>query len=236
MGCGASQLASDPNSSEASALYNRNTTEARKVFTLFDKEQSGTIYTAQLAMALRALGFNPTSGELKNMIQLVDPAGTGQLDFDAFCVAWNNADTLMGKEDLEEEMYQVFSLLDRDRDGYITTSELMRMFRTKGISTTARLASWQEQLKFNVEEHKLDFVQFLQLLMPSAPVVSPPGSTNSQPPSRAASRRTSLQSSPNTVTPFELNPLPASQPVPPITDVDGPFKRQSEIPCAGQQR
>ena len=51
---------------------------------MFDTSGSGTIEAKELKVALRALGFEPTKEEIKNLIGNFDKDGTGRIDFHEF--------------------------------------------------------------------------------------------------------------------------------------------------------
>lgn len=51
---------------------------------MFDTSGSGTIEAKELKVALRALGFEPTKEEIKNLIGNFDKEGTGKIDFHEF--------------------------------------------------------------------------------------------------------------------------------------------------------
>ena len=51
---------------------------------MFDTSGSGTIESKELKVALRALGFEPTKDEIKNLIGNFDKVGQGRIDFHEF--------------------------------------------------------------------------------------------------------------------------------------------------------
>lgn len=51
---------------------------------MFDTSGSGTIESKELKVALRALGFEPTKEEIKNLIGNFDKVGQGRIDFHEF--------------------------------------------------------------------------------------------------------------------------------------------------------
>jgi len=58
--------------------------EIKQAFDLFDTSGSGTIESKELKVALRALGFEPTKEEIKNLIGDSDKDGSGRIDFREF--------------------------------------------------------------------------------------------------------------------------------------------------------
>ena len=58
--------------------------EIKEAFDLFDTSGSGTIEAKELKVALRALGFEPSKEELKNLIGNFDKDNSGRIDFHEF--------------------------------------------------------------------------------------------------------------------------------------------------------
>merc|ERR1712051_880679 len=57
----------------------------QEAFTVFDKNQDGTITTKELSTVMRSLGQNPTDAEVQDMINEVDVDGSGAIEFPEFC-------------------------------------------------------------------------------------------------------------------------------------------------------
>ena len=51
---------------------------------MFDTSGSGTIESKELKVALRALGFEPSKEEIKELIGSFDKDGSGRIDFHEF--------------------------------------------------------------------------------------------------------------------------------------------------------
>ena len=58
--------------------------EIKEAFDLFDTSGSGTIEAKELKVALRALGFEPSKDDLKNLIGNFDKDNSGRIDFHEF--------------------------------------------------------------------------------------------------------------------------------------------------------
>ena len=58
--------------------------EIKEAYDLFDTSGSGTIEAKELKVALRALGFEPSKDELKNLIGNFDKDNSGRIDFHEF--------------------------------------------------------------------------------------------------------------------------------------------------------
>merc|ERR1719223_2586869 len=58
--------------------------EIREAFKLFDTDDSGTIDSDELKVAMRAMGFEPKRDEVRRMIQESDRDGLGTIGFETF--------------------------------------------------------------------------------------------------------------------------------------------------------
>jgi Ca2+-binding EF-hand superfamily protein len=69
---------------DANGLTEEQKGEIREAFDLFDADGGGTIDTAELKVAIRALGMEPTDEEVAKMIADVDVDASGTIDFEEF--------------------------------------------------------------------------------------------------------------------------------------------------------
>ena len=74
---------------------------------------------------MRSLGQNPTDAEVQDMINEVDVDGSGDMEFPEFCVMMVKK---MQETDTENEVREAYRVFDKDRDGYISASELRMIF------------------------------------------------------------------------------------------------------------
>merc|ERR1712195_364417 len=66
------------------SLSDEQVEEVREVFGLFDADNSGAIDCRELKGAMRALGFEVSSDELKKMVTDIDTDGNGSVEFKEF--------------------------------------------------------------------------------------------------------------------------------------------------------
>ena len=74
---------------------------------------------------MRSLGQNPTDAEVQDMINEVDVDGSGSMEFPEFCVMMVKK---MAESDTENEVREAYRVFDKDRDGFISRSELKMIF------------------------------------------------------------------------------------------------------------
>ena len=58
--------------------------ELRDVFTVFDKDKSGTISADELKSVMKVIGEKLTEQEIEDAIRLADTTGDGEVDYDEF--------------------------------------------------------------------------------------------------------------------------------------------------------
>merc|ERR1711910_137111 len=136
--------------------------EFKEAFDEFDKDHSGTISPEELLGVLRAMGQNPTEDELLNLVLEVDIDGNGTIEFEEFL-------SMMKKKasevDEEAELREAFKIFDRDKDGYISMTELKKVASMLGTMLTK-----DELDEFMAEADKdgngkLDYDEFVKMLL-----------------------------------------------------------------------
>jgi len=119
----------------ADQLSEEQISEFKEAFSLFDKDNDGTVTTHELGTVMRSLGQNPTEAELKDMINEVDADGNGTIDFPEFL-------TMMARKmratDSEEEIKEAFKVFDKDGNGYISAAELRQVMTSLGEKLTEK--------------------------------------------------------------------------------------------------
>jgi hypothetical protein len=65
---------------------------ARRVFEIYDADNSGTIDADEISAIMRALGLSPTREEVDRMIAKADTTGQGELTFEDFCTVMQSAE------------------------------------------------------------------------------------------------------------------------------------------------
>jgi len=119
----------------ADQLSEEQISEFKEAFSLFDKDNDGTVTTHELGTVMRSLGQNPTEAELKDMINEVDADGNGTIDFPEFL-------TMMARKmratDSEEEIKEAFKVFDKGGNGYISAAELRQVMTSLGEKLTEK--------------------------------------------------------------------------------------------------
>ena len=111
---------------QASGLSKEQIADFREAFSLFDFDENGSISAKELGEVLKALGQNPSMNELSDMINEVDQDGNGTVEFAEFVILMTNKVKEMTKED---EIYEAFMVLDKEKDDFISEKELKYFMR-----------------------------------------------------------------------------------------------------------
>ena len=104
------------------------------VFSLYDKEEDGTIPAMDLGKVMQCLGCNFTEEECKTLMEEVDPIGFGVINFQQFLVMMSR--NLRNRPTTEERRRQVFMYFDVDEKGFITASDLRQAMINLGENLT----------------------------------------------------------------------------------------------------
>lgn len=62
-------------------LSKKQLSELKEAFRVFDKNNDGSISADELGAVMKSLGQNPTSAELKDMINELDTDNSGKIEF-----------------------------------------------------------------------------------------------------------------------------------------------------------
>ncbi|OHS94814.1 Caltractin [Tritrichomonas foetus] len=137
-----------PQSHAISELSEEQKQEIREAFDQFDTDGSGSIDAKELKVAMRALGFELTREEIREMIKKVAGGNVPAIDFNQFM-------EMMGEKILQrnplQEIKKAFSLFDKDHNGKISLKDL----KTATIELGENLTD--DELREMIKEADRDF-------------------------------------------------------------------------------
>lgn len=116
---------------EVEAIRAQSTAELRAAFDLFDTDHDGRIGAHELSAALVELGQDVGLSEAASLIASVDPHRTGSVGFHEFTQLIEPTPHGL---DTEADDREVFAVLDRDGDGYLSAQELARAGEDAGVT------------------------------------------------------------------------------------------------------
>eukprot|EP00013_Stygamoeba_regulata_P028936 CAMPEP_0177650320 /NCGR_PEP_ID=MMETSP0447-20121125/11878_1 /TAXON_ID=0 /ORGANISM="Stygamoeba regulata, Strain BSH-02190019" /LENGTH=151 /DNA_ID=CAMNT_0019153179 /DNA_START=90 /DNA_END=545 /DNA_ORIENTATION=- len=103
--------------------------DLQRIFDTFDNDDDGIISTAELGVAIRASGKNPSEAEMKKMIEEIGGEGA-KIDFNKFKELQKRKMPMAA--DQEADIRHAFHALDRDGNGYILEAELRQLLMNLG--------------------------------------------------------------------------------------------------------
>ncbi|CAK8672655.1 unnamed protein product [Clavelina lepadiformis] len=124
-----------------SSLTKEQISEFKQAFDIFDEDGGGDISTNELGRVMKMLGQNPNREELAKIVEEVDVDGSGTIDFDEFLIMMVMQIAEEGKTAGEEELRDLFRLLDKNGDNYIDWDELKEAL--SGTSADPPVESWE---------------------------------------------------------------------------------------------
>lgn len=102
--------------------------ELKEIFKMYDRNNSGNITSRTLKFLLRGLGDNVSEEEVDIRLKEMDEDGNGTIDFHEFLLYMLEK---VNKQNLCEDIIEIFKIFDRDDSGYLTKTEIKII--TKGL-------------------------------------------------------------------------------------------------------
>nr|XP_014044312.1 unnamed protein product [Salmo salar] len=96
-------------------------TEFKECFSLYDKKHKGKIEAKDLIIVMRCLGVSPTFIEVDRHLQISKIDKGGELDFSTFLTMMHQQ---IQQEDPRAEILEAMRMTDKQKKGYILSSEL----------------------------------------------------------------------------------------------------------------
>jgi len=105
-------------------LSEKQRADIKEAFETLDYDKIGFIYTRNLKIALRAMGFEPRKNDIKEMADQIDKKSTGKISYNQFLSLITSK---LAEKDNREEIKKAFKLFDRDQIGKITFQNLQEI-------------------------------------------------------------------------------------------------------------
>ncbi|XP_071161033.1 calmodulin-alpha-like [Mytilus edulis] len=113
---------------EHQPLTDEEIKEFQKTYSMFDYDENGTISTNQLGTVMRALGLNPSDGEVQDIINEIDAEGNGVIEFPEFLTVMSRK---INEIDNEDEIRDAINIIFKDRE-YVSAVEIWYLMRKFG--------------------------------------------------------------------------------------------------------
>jgi len=96
--------------------------ECREVFRTFDANGDGGIGRDELQKIMQVQGLKVDKEQLEHLFQEIDRDGSGEIDFDEFL------EIMSRLKKMGDDWERAFRIFDHDKDGFISVSDLMKVF------------------------------------------------------------------------------------------------------------
>jgi len=147
--------------SNATKLTDEQVQEFKEAFSLFDKDNDGTITTTELGTVMKSLGQNPSDSDLLDMINEVDADGNGTIDFTEFLTMMTKH---MKEADNDQELREAFKVFDKNGDGKISATELRDVMVSLGEKLTDdEIDQMIREADINNDGH-VDYEEFVKMM------------------------------------------------------------------------
>lgn len=146
--------------------------ELRGIFNTFDDDGSGTITAQEFQYALTKMNVYLPKNEVRDMIWEYDTDGDCNLDFDEFLKLISRMDPRVGQE---IEINKAFKLFDKNRDGFISRTEIVDALTHFGIAATDDEVEMLVSITDDNEDGKISHAEFRNILFDAAAPEMPLG-------------------------------------------------------------
>ncbi|XP_076958221.1 caltractin-like [Bidens hawaiensis] len=131
--------------------------EMKRAFDLFDADGNGTIDDKELSDAMRSLGFEISKAQIDEMIAKVDIDGSGAIDFDEFVY-------MMTDKICERDLTKAFHILDVDKNGKISISDIKKSAKELGVHLTGTQIESMVKVAGRNDDGEVNLEDFLKMM------------------------------------------------------------------------
>ncbi|KAI8995934.1 hypothetical protein BC832DRAFT_309688 [Gaertneriomyces semiglobifer] len=157
----------DPALIASSGLSEAEVRELVEIFSLVDVDHGGTISKDELAALMKTLGLRVSKVELETMVNEIDKAGTGEIDFESFVHAMSRKVQTSVTADNIRKAFKLFDDEDPLHAGTVTMGTLVKILTDYGDAEKRLSKDEAEDLISQVAPQAqsgiFDYAQFIQM-------------------------------------------------------------------------
>lgn len=135
-----------------------------EAFNLCDHDKNGTICSSEIGLVLRALDFNPTEREIKDMIKEIDKNGSGRIEFNEFRDYYKTYKAKNKNKNMKEEIMCAFKFFDKNGNGFIEAKEIKEILRKLGDSTTDEQIQQMIEVADVDKDGQINYAEFAEFM------------------------------------------------------------------------
>jgi len=135
--------------------------DAKEAFRLFDRDNDGKIESTVLAQTIRSLGLSPTNAAVEEIIAELN-LEDGLIDFATFLVILAKR---MEVQDTQEDIIRAFAVFDKEKSGFVSTSDLRHFLVSIGETLTDAEADEMMRAADPQSSGQIDYQRFVQTML-----------------------------------------------------------------------
>ncbi|XP_070537501.1 uncharacterized protein [Ptychodera flava] len=132
----------------------------KEAFKFLDFRKDGTIDRKELGLAMRALGYNPTDAELREMISWEDINEDGTIDYKEFVTIMKKPEGV----DTEADLREAFRAFDKNGDGFVVAKHLKIVLQKVGDVLTKEEANELINYGDVDDDGRINYEEFVALM------------------------------------------------------------------------
>ncbi|CAI5475438.1 unnamed protein product [Closterium sp. Yama58-4] len=126
----AAAAAAAPPAGAARGLTPQQIAKIEDIFSVFDKDKSGSIDKMEMKFAMGQLGINVSQEEFEEIFATMDRNGDGSIDFEEYVAVMSG---YMGEQNMQQDLIAMYQLFSDKRTGKISQRTLKRGVLALGI-------------------------------------------------------------------------------------------------------
>lgn len=146
-------------------VNDKDLSEYRDAFSLFDKKGDDKIDSNQIGDLLRALGSNPTEADAKKIAKELDPNGNKRISFEEFLPVLLSCKQTKDHDLTEADFVEGLRTFDRDGTGMISVAELRHVLTSLGEKLTEQQVDSILQNISEAERGQLNYEEFVKAVL-----------------------------------------------------------------------
>ncbi|XP_033728846.1 calmodulin-like [Pecten maximus] len=145
----------------AQSLTDDQRAALQDAFNKFDIDGNGSITAGELGLAMRSIGENPSTREIREIVDAADLNRNGTIEFEEFVemVAERLKDF-----DAVSEMKEAFEVFDRDGDGFLDRDDIRKAMSGLGVSLTEPEVTEMMEVADTDKDGRLNYKEFVAML------------------------------------------------------------------------
>ena len=147
-------------------ISKNNSRDVKDSFDLFDINRDGVIDPDDLKIAMRSLGFEFTPQEIQRFVMELDPNNSGKIDFDQYHELIRSK---MADREPIEQIQMAFQMMDTDKSGKITFSNLKKVAKEIGETISDQELHEMINEADTDNDGEISFEEFVALIQASYP-------------------------------------------------------------------